>query len=122
MGTMTFGSVTKAAAAEGTIVEPVVSQKSATQWAQGEVIIGFLIGIGFSRSRYGNMKVYTIAKCDEYGTTTGEQVRVITSSDLEPQLSLVKDRQAVRIECLGKTPGSRRVNFSVQTSDNFLTV
>lgn len=119
MSAMTFNSV-KPSAVEPTATGKV-TQKSATQWTTGEVLIGFLTGQDTAHSRYGTMKLYTVAVSDEYGELTGEQVRLIGSSDLDPQLRLVKDKQAVRIECLGVvSPTSKKVRFHVQTAENFL--
>jgi hypothetical protein len=84
------------------------------------VLIGFLVGQDIAHSRFGTMKLYTIAVSDEYGDLTGDQVRLVSSSDLEAQIKLVKDRQAVRIECLGTVGTSKRVRFHVQTAENFL--
>lgn len=119
MSSMTFSPVAKApAAAEAPTAK--ITQRSATQWRTGEVLIGFLVAQDIAPSRFGTMKLYTIAVSDEYGTATGELVRLISSSDLERQIRLVKDRQAVRIECLGTTPTGKQVRFHVQTAENFL--
>lgn len=119
MSSMTFSSVTRTASPEETTAKKI-TQKSATQWHTGEVLIGFLVGQDVAPSRFGTMKLYTIAVSDEYGDLTGELVRLISSSDLEQQIKLVKPRQAVRIECQGLVGTSKRVRFSVQTAENFL--